>query len=146
MRVVGRQQRDPEVLGEPEQAVADPALDVEPVVHQLEEVVVAAEDLLVVGGGLAGGVVVAVAQVDLDLARGAAGRADDARAVLRQQLAVHAGVLEEAVAPGAGREPEQVVHALGGLGQQRHVGVGAAAGDVVGPALVEVDALALEAR
>ena len=65
-------------------------------------------------------------------------------AVLREQLAVGARVLEEAVAPGAGREPEQVVHALGGLAEQRHVGVGAAAGDVVGAALVEVDALALE--
>ena len=86
-----------------------------------------------------------VPQVDLDLARRAAGGADDALAVLREQLAVHPRVLEEAVAPGAGREPEQVVHALGGLREQRHVGVGAAVGDVVGTAAVEVDALALEA-
>ena len=42
-------------------------------------------------------------------------------------------------------EPEQVVHALGGLREQRHVGVGAARRDVVGAAVVEVDALALEA-
>ena len=62
-----------------------------------------------------------------------------------EQLAVDARLLEEAVAPGAGGEPEQVVHALGGLREQRHVGVGAAAGDVVGAAVVEVDALALEA-
>ena len=120
-------------------------LDVEPVVHQLEEVVVAAEDVLEVAGRLAGGVVVAVAQVDLDLARGAAGRADDAAAVLGEQLAVHARVLEEPVAPGAGGEPEQVVHALGRLREQRHVGVGAAGRDVVGAAAVEVDALLLEA-
>ena len=143
--VVGGQQRDLQVLGQPQQAVADPVLDVEAVVHQLEEVVLPAEDVLEVGGGLAGGVVVAVAQVHLHLARGAAGGADDAAAVLGEQLAVHPRVLEEAVAPGAGGEPEQVVHALGGLREQRHVGVGAAVGDVVGAAAVEVDALALEA-
>ena len=99
---------------------------VEAVVHQLEEVVVAAEDVLVVGGGLPGGVVVAVAQVDLDLAGGAAGRADQPLAVLGQELAVDAGLLEEAVAPRAGAEPEEVVHPLGRLAEQRHVRVGAA--------------------
>ena len=142
--VVGRQQRDLQVLGEPEQAVADAVLDVEPVVHQLEEVVLPAQDVLEVAGGLAGGVVVAVAQVHLHLAGRAPGRADDALAVLREQLAVHARVLEEAVAPGAGREPEQVVHALGALREQGHVRVGTPRGDVVGAAVVEVDALALE--
>ena len=82
--VVGGEQRDPEVLGQPQQAVADPVLDGEAVVHQLEEVVVPAEDVLEVGGRLAGRVVVAVAQVDLDLARRAAGGADHALAVLRR--------------------------------------------------------------
>ena len=119
-------------------------LDVEAVVHQLEEVVVAPEDVLVVGGDLAGGVVVAVAQVDLHLAGRAAGGADQALAVLGEQLAVGTRLLEEAVAPGADGEPEQVVHALGALREQRHVGVGAAGRDVVGAAVVEVDALALE--
>ncbi len=139
--VVGRQQRDPQVAGQPEQAVADPGLELEAVVHELEEVVVAAQDVLVVGGGLAGGVVVAVPQVDLDLARGAAGGADDPRGVPREQLAVHAGLLEEAVLPGARAEAEQVVHPLRRLAEQRHVRVGAAGADVVGPAVVEVDAL-----
>ena len=118
---------------------------VEAVVHQLEEVVVPAEDVLVVRGDLPGRVVVAVAQVHLHLAGRAAGRADQALAVLGQQLAVDARLLEEAVAPGAGAEPEEVVHPLGRLAEQRHVRVGAARADVVGAAAVEVDALALEA-
>ena len=143
--VVGGDQRDLEVGRELEQPVADPLLDGEVVVHQLEEVVVAAEDVLEVGGRLAGGVVVAVAQVHLHLARRATGGADQAGRVLGQQLAVHAGLLEEAVLPGAAGEPEQVVHALGGLREQGHVGVGAPRRDVVGTAVVEVDALALEA-
>ena len=133
-------------FGEPQQPVADPLLERQVVVHQLEEVAVATEDVLVVGGGLTGRVVVAVAQVDLDLAGRAAGRRDDALAVLGEQLAVDARLLEEPVAPGAGAQPEQVVHALGGLREQRHVGVGAASRDVVGAAVVEVDALALEPR
>ena len=61
-----------------------------------------------------------------------------------EQLAVHPRLLEEAVAPGAGAEPEQVVHPLRRLAQQRHVRVGAARADVVRAAAVEVDALALE--
>ena len=61
-----------------------------------------------------------------------------------EQLAVHARLLEEAVAPRAGAEPEEVVHPLGRLAQQRHVRVGTARADVVGAAAVEVDALALE--
>ena len=144
--VVGGQQRDLQVLRQPEQPVAHPLLEREVVVHQLHEVAVATEDVLVVGRRLAGRVVVAVAQVDLDLAGRAAGRRDDALAVLGQQLAVESRLLEEPVTPGARREPEQVVHPLGRLREQGHVRVGAARRDVVGAAVVEVDALALEAR
>ena len=82
--VVGGQQRDLQVLREPEQPVADPLLQRQVVVHQLHEVAVATEDVLVVGRRLPGRVVVAVAQVDLDLAGRAAGRRDDALAVLRR--------------------------------------------------------------
>ncbi len=124
--VVGGQQRDLQVLGEPEQPVAHPALDLQVVVHQLQEVVAPAEDVLEVGGRLPRGVVVVMAQVDLDLAARAAGGADQPGAVLGEQLAVDARVVEVAVAPRAGGDPEQVVHAGGGLAEQRHVGVGAA--------------------
>ena len=93
----------------------------------------------------AGLVVVADPQPGLHLARRAAGGADQALGVLGEQLAVGARLVEEALERGARREPEQVVHARGGLGEQRHVGVGAAAGDVVVAAVVPADPLALEA-
>ena len=143
--VVGGEQRDLQVLRQPEQTLPDPLLQREVVVHQLQEVALPAEDVLVVGRRLAGRVVVAVAQVHLHLARRAARGGDDALAVLGEQVTVDPGLLEEAVAPRPGREPEQVVHALGGLREQRHVGVGAPRGDVVGAAVVEVHAPALGA-
>ncbi len=143
--VVGRQQRDPQVLRQLEQVGAHPRLDAEAVVHQLEEVVVAPEDVLVVRRHLPRRGVVAVAQVDLDLAGRAARRTDEALAVLGQELAVRARLLEEAVAPRPRGEPEEVVHPLRGLAEQRHVRVGAARRHVVAAAVVEVDALALEA-
>ena len=65
----------------------------------------------------------------------------------REQLAVGSRLVEEAPRSEAPvREPEQVVHALGGLAEQRHVGVGAAAGDVVVAAVVPAHPLALVAR
>ena len=48
-----------------------------------------------------------------------------------QQLAIHPRLAEIALQRGQGRQLEQVVHALGGLGQQRHVRVGACARDIV---------------
>jgi hypothetical protein len=53
-----------------------------------------------------------------------------------QQLAVHPGLVEEPLEARQRGHPEEVVHARGVLGQQRHVGVGAAAGDVVVAAVV----------
>ena len=146
VRVVGRDRRDAEVLAQPQQVVAHPGLDGEAVVHQLEEVVVLAQDVLEVRRGLAGLVVVTDPQPGLHLARGAPGRADDALAVLGEQLAVDAGLVEEAVDVGLRGQPEQVVHALGGLGEQGHVGVGARARDVVVAAVVPAHPLALVAR
>ena len=82
VRVVGGQERDLQVAAQPDEVLAHPGLDVEAVVHQLEEVAVPAEDVLEVPGGLPGGVVVPVPQVDLDLAGRAARGADDPRGVL----------------------------------------------------------------
>ena len=146
VRVVGRDRRDAEVLAQAQQAVAHPGLDVEPVVHQLEEVVVLAEDRLEVTGRLAGLLVVADAQPGLHLTGRAAGRGDQAVGVLGQQLAVDPGLVEEPLHRGARGEPEQVVHALGVLGPHRHVRVGARTGDVVVTAVVPPHPLLVEAR
>ena len=70
---------------------------------------------------------------------------DQAAGVLGEQLAVGARLVEEALHAGPAGEPEQVVHALGGLGEQRHVGVGAGPADVVVAAVVPADPLLLEA-
>ncbi len=143
--VVGGHRRDAEVLAQPEQAVADAGLDVEPVVHQLEEVVVLAQDVLEVTGGLAGLVVVTDAQPGLHLARRATGGGDQALGVLGEQLAVGPRLVEEPLHRRPGGEPEEVVHPLGALGQQGHVGVGARPGDVVVAAVVPAHPLLVEA-
>ena len=148
--VVGRDRRDAEVLAEPQQVVTDPLLDVDPVVHQLEEEAVLAEDLLELGGRAAGFVVLPQAQPGLDLARGATGRRDQALGIAVEQVAVGPRLVEEALEARPGREAEQVVHALGRLGPHRHVGVGAAARDVVAAllghvALAPLDPAALRA-
>ena len=54
MRVVGDDGPDAELAADLGQAVADPPLDVQAVVHQLEEVVLLAEDVLPFGRGLEG--------------------------------------------------------------------------------------------
>ena len=144
--VVGRDRRDAEVLRQPQQTLADPRLDREPVVHQLEEEVVAAEDVLELRRRGARLVVVADAQPGLDLTRRAAGGADQALRVLREELAVGAGLVVLALEGGAGREPEQVVQAHRRLGQQRHVREGPTARHVVVAAVVPAHPLALLAR
>ena len=146
VRVVGGDRRDAEVLAQAQQPVADAGLDVEPVVHQLEEVVVPAEDVLEVAGRLPGLVVVTDPQPGLHLARGAPRGGDQALGVLGEQLAVGAGLVEEPLHRGPRGEPEEVVHALGGLREQRHVGVGAGPGDVVVAPVVPPDPLLVEAR
>ena len=145
VRVVGGDDGEVEVLAELEQAVAHPGLDVEAVVHQLEEEVLLAEDVLELRGGRPGLLVVADAQPGLDLAGRAAGGADEPLGVLVQQLPVGARLVVVALEAGARRQPEQVVHALGRLREQRHVREGAATGHVVLSALVPLHPLLLAA-
>ena len=131
VQVVGGDQREPEVLRDPEQVGADPALDVESVVHQLDEVAVGPEEVAVVRRRGQRIVVLAEPEQGLHLTRRTAGRREDPVVVALQELAVHARLVELALHRGERRQPEQVVHALGGLGQHGDVGVGAAARDVV---------------
>ena len=131
VQVVGGDQRDAEVLGQAQQLALGLPLDGDAVVHDLGEEVLLAEEVLELAGGLAGLVVLAEPQPGLDLAADAAGRGDEAVAVQREELAVDARLEVVALHRGQRAHPEQVVHAAGGAGQQRHVGVGAAAADVV---------------
>ena len=107
-------------------------LDAQPVVHQLEEVVVGAEDLSPFGGGLQRLAVVAQPQPGLHLPGRAAGGRDDARRVFGDDLGVHARPLAQLALEGGQRgQLEQVAQARRVLGDHRQVGVGAAARDVV---------------
>ena len=84
VRVVGDDRRDAELPADLDQAVADPPLDVQAVVHQLQEVVLLAEDVLPLGGGLEGLVELAEPQPGLQLTGRAAGGGHQALAVLRR--------------------------------------------------------------
>src|SRR5690606_2750054 len=95
------------------------------------EEVLLTEDVAKIGGSLLGLFVLSQADAGLDLATGASGGRDEAVAVLGEQLAVHPRLEVVALDGGARRQPEQVVHACGGLRQQGHVGVGTGARDVV---------------
>ena len=105
----------------------------QPVVHQLEEVVVGAEDLPPLGGRLQRLAVVPQPQPGLHLTRRAAGGGDDAGGVFGDQLGIHPRPLAQLALEGRQRgQLEQVAQAGGVLGDHRQVRVGAAAGDVVG--------------
>src|SRR5690606_40356368 len=68
---------DLQPLAEPEQVVADTALDLQAVLHELEVVVLLAEDVLELGRDRARLLEVADAQPRLHLAAGAARRGDE---------------------------------------------------------------------
>jgi len=146
VQVVGRDEREVEVLRQVEQIVADPLLDREAVLHQLAEVVLRTEDVAQFRRGGDRIRVLAQPQVGLDLTGGTARGGDQALAVGVEQFAVDARLVEEALEAGLGAELEQVVHALGGLREQRHVGERATAGDVVAAAVAPLDAAAFEPR
>jgi len=132
VRVVGDHRRDAELLSDLGQAVAHPALDVQAVLHQLEEVVLLAEDVLPFGGGRQRLVELAQPQPGLQLTRRASGGGHQAGRVLRDDLLVHPGPLgQHALGVGAGGQPEQVVQAQAVPGPDGLVQVGAARGDVV---------------
>lgn len=112
VRVVRHQGRDAELLADLQEAVADPALDLDAVVHQLQEVPVLAEDVLVLGGRLQGLVELAEAQPGLELSGGAAGGGDEPLGPLGDGLLVHARpLLEPALGVRVRGEPEEVVQA-----------------------------------
>jgi hypothetical protein len=102
------------------------------VVHELAEVVLGAEDVAELGRGLEGFPVLPEPEPRLDFAGRAAGGRDQALGIGVQQLAVQPGPLAEDRVQGGDRGgAEQVPHADVVVAQQRHVRVGATAGDVI---------------
>ena len=140
VQVVGGHERQAEVLGQAQQVLGHALLDAQPVVHQFAVEVLCAEDVAELCGGLHGLVVLAQPQPGLHLAGRAARGGDEPLAVLVEQLPVHAGLVQLALQGRLGGCAEEVLHALTGLRQQGHVGVGAGARDVVAPAVRELDA------
>jgi hypothetical protein len=136
VQVVGAQQRDAEVLRDGQERRPGLLLDRQAVIHDLGVEVLLAEDVLEVRRRLAGAVLLAGAQPHVDLARGAAGRGDEALAVALQQVAVEPRLAVLALEAGQRGDPEEVVHALRRPGQQRHVRVGSLAAVVPAVALL----------
>ncbi|MPM27381.1 hypothetical protein SDC9_73891 [bioreactor metagenome] len=145
VRVVGDDRWQAQLLADPHQAFADPGLDVEPVVHDLDVEVVLAEDVAELRRGGQRVLVLAEPQVGLHLTGRTAGGRDQALRVAVQQLPVDARLVEEPLDRGVRLQSEQVVHALGGLRPQGHVRVGALRRDVVAGAVTPLHPLALRA-
>ena len=111
--VVGGQQRGPDLLGDAQQILGDALLDLQAVVHELDVEELLAEDVLQLPGDAQGLVPLAQAQAGLDLRGGAAGGADEAARVAREQLAVDARRLAPlALQGGEGVHAHEVVQAL----------------------------------
>ena len=124
VQVVGGDQWQIQGPGDLEQVLPVPTFDVEAVVHQFAVEVACAQDVAEVGRRRQRLVVLPGAQPHVHLATGAPGGGDESLAELVQQFAVEARLAVVALDAGQARHPEEVVHALRGLGQHRHVGVG----------------------
>ena len=132
VRVVGDDRRNAELPADLEQPVADPAFDVEVVLHQLKEIVLLAEDVPPVRRSLERLVELAETEPGLQLAGRAAGGGHQPGGVLGDDLLIHPGPLDQpALGIGTGGQLEQVVQALLVLRPDRLVQVGAGRGDVV---------------
>ena len=131
VQVVRREQRQAKLGGQAQQLLVRLALDRDVVVHDLGVEVLGAEDVAQLGGCVEGLAVLPETQPRVDLAAGAPGRRDQPTGIPRQQLAVDPGLEVVPLEGGQRAHPEQVVHALGRAGEQRHVGVGAGPADVV---------------
>ena len=121
VRVARRHQRQPGVHGQRAQAGVDAGLDLQPRVLDLHVDVVAPEDLgQRVELGARGRLVVAL-QAGADDAGEASGEGDDAVGVPRHELVRDARLAVVALEVAGRAELDEVVVALGGLGEQRQV-------------------------
>ena len=130
--VIGHQRRDAQLAAHFQQVIADALFDVQPVVHQLQEVVVLAIDVLPHRGGFHCLIELSQAQAGLYVARGATGGGDDALGTLGNQLGIHARPLAVlALIAGHGAQVEEIAQALGGFRHHRLVQVSAGGGDII---------------
>ena len=133
MAVVRGQRPDTESASDVEQSVADPPLDRQPVVHQFQEVVLRTEYLPPLGGRRDRFVDLPEPQPGLHLPGRATGGGDDALGMFGDDVGIHPVPLAELALEGGQRgQLEQVAQAGGVLGHHGEVGVGTAAGDVIG--------------
>ncbi len=129
--VVGDDVLQPELAGDLLQATSRALVDVDAVVHQLDEVVLPAEDVAEVGSSVQRLLLLAEADPGGDLPRRAAGGGHQALAVLGEQLPVDPGFAEEALHRGPGLQLEQVVQTDRVPRPDGHVRERTGAGDVV---------------
>ena len=136
--VVGGEQRSADGVGDLDQLRVGLDLLRQAVILQLDEEVALAEDLLEPRRPSEGLLLVAGEQRLEHDATEAPGRRDQALGVLGQQLPVHAGLVVVALEVRRGRELEEVLVALGGLGEQGQVVVELVPAVGVAPTIVDL--------
>ena len=119
--VVGGEQRRPDPAGDLDQGRVGLVLLGQAVILELDEEVALPEDVLEPGGqGLGLDAVVGQQRLEHDPSE-APGGGDESGGVLLEELPVEPGLVVVALEVGGGRQLEQVLVALGGLGQQGEV-------------------------
>ena len=121
VQVVRADDGDVQLVAQVDLAAQDLLLLTDPVVLELDEVVVGPEDVAVLGGGLARAVVLAVQQLLRELRTQAAREADDAFGVFGHELLVHARPVVEALEVGVAHQLQQVAVPGLVLGEQGEV-------------------------
>ena len=121
VKVVGDDQRETDLRGEPEQLAVEPCLLRDAMVLELEVEAVLAEDLLVLARDLASQLPVLDLERLGDLAAKARAEADEALAVLRKVLTIDARLVVVAIDVGVGDEAAEVLIAPVVLGQEDQV-------------------------
>ena len=119
--VAGAHERQARVARQRRERRVDGRLDVDAAVLELDVDVVAAEDLDEPVDLAARAALVAVHERLADATGQAAGERDDALGVGRELLEVDPGAVPVAVEVAGGDEPDEVVVALAGLGEERQV-------------------------
>ena len=131
VKIIRGQKRHIKLFRELDEVEHRATFNVDAMVHYLGEEVLFAEDILELGCRLTRLVIKTKPKLGLNLATDTTGSRDDAFGVLAEQLAVHARLEVKTLNRSSRRKPEEVVHALVVLGEQRHMRVGTAAAHVI---------------